>query len=282
MDLIWDERPSESPLIERVWYSQSLEASAFLSVANARSEIVVTHYQGQSRITLRGPETTATEAWCPPDARFIGIQFKPGVCLPDFPATTLLNRNDVNLPPAGHNRFWLKGAAWELPDYETADTFADWLARDGLLVHEPVVDSVLRQHPLDLSLRTAQRRFLRATGLSHQSLFQIERARQATILLKDGHAILDTVAQLGYFDQPHLNRSLKQFIGLTPTQIQDADRRERLSFLYKTLTSDWHMLTLSKSQEGDGLYEQDRRIRVHVAGRRDRSTGDVALPVHYG
>lgn len=282
MDLIWDERAAESPWIERIWYSRSTEAGEFRSVAGSRSEIVITRYQGETTLTLRGPETKSTEAWCPPDAEFLGIQFRPGTFMPDFPASTLLDRNDINLPAAGSNRFWLKGSAWEFPTMETVDTFVDRLLREELLVHDSLVESILCQQPLEISLRTAQRRFLRATGLTHNTLFQIERARQATLFLKDGHSILDTATQLGYFDQPHLNRSLKQYIGLTPTQIQDTHRTERLSFLYKTLTSDWHMLTISELQQGDGLYEQDRRIRVHVAGRRDRSTGDVALPVHYG
>ncbi len=32
-------------------------------------------------------------------------------------------------------------------------------------------------------------------------------------------SILDTVERAGYFDQPHLTRSLKRFIGQTPAQI---------------------------------------------------------------
>jgi hypothetical protein len=36
-----------------------------------------------------------------------------------------------------------------------------------LLVHEPVVDAVIRDHLPDLSRRSIQRRFLRATGLTY-------------------------------------------------------------------------------------------------------------------
>jgi methylphosphotriester-DNA--protein-cysteine methyltransferase len=85
-----------------------------------------------------------------------------------------------------------------------------------------------------MSPRTLQRRFLEATGLTHTALRQIERARYATALLKQGVSILDTVYSAGFFDQPHLTRSLKYFIGLTPAQIIDAGRTEILSFLYKT------------------------------------------------
>jgi AraC-like DNA-binding protein len=89
----------------------------------------------------------------------------------------------------------------------------------------------------DLSQRTAQRRFLQAAGMTQTVARQIERARLATFLLKNGASILDTVYEAGYFDQPHLTRSLKHFIGQTPAQILDAGRTERLSLLYKTAAS---------------------------------------------
>jgi len=48
----------------------------------------------------------------------------------------------------------------------------------------------------------------------------MNRAHKAVELLQQGVSILDTVYEAGYYDQPHLTRSLKQFIGKTPSQIQ--------------------------------------------------------------
>jgi len=93
---------------------------------------------------------------------------------------------------------------------------------------------VLREQAVELSLRTVQRRLLRATGLTSGAIYQIKRARYATTLLRQGVSILDTIDLAGYFDQPHLTRSLKNLIGQTPAQIISASRREPLSFLYKT------------------------------------------------
>ena len=62
-------------------------------------------------------------------------------------------------------------------------------------------------------------RFLRATGLTHGLVVQIERAQHALKLLQHGMPILDTVEQAGYADQPHLTRSLKRLVGQTPAQI---------------------------------------------------------------
>jgi AraC-like DNA-binding protein len=69
--------------------------------------------------------------------------------------------------------------------------------------------------------------------LTHNAIYQINRALFATSLLKGGRSILDAAFESGYFDQPHLTRALKHYIGLTPAQIIDPERLERLSFLYK-------------------------------------------------
>jgi methylphosphotriester-DNA--protein-cysteine methyltransferase len=141
----------------------------------------------------------------------------------------------VDLPTASRNSFWLAGSVWQFPDYDNADTFVARLVRQDLLAHESLVDAVLQGNPLkDRSLSTVQRRFLRATGLTQSAVRQIERARYALHLLQQGVSILDTVEQAGYFDQPHLTRSLKHFIGQTPVQIREQSRPEQLPFLYKT------------------------------------------------
>jgi AraC-like DNA-binding protein len=37
--------------------------------------------------------------------------------------------------------------------------------------------------------------------------------------LQQGAAILDAVELAGYYDQPHLTKALKRWIGLTPAQL---------------------------------------------------------------
>ena len=233
MDLICEERLSDAPLVERVWHSQGERAGPFISMAEIEWALVVTKYRGKTTITLRGPASAATPAFCPEDAEFFGIQFKPGAFMPNLPAKLVRDRNDLNLPDATNKSFWLNGLVWQYPDYENADAFVNRLVRNGLLLFDPIVGAVLQAQPVDMSLRTVQRRFLKATGLTHNTIYQISRAQYATTLLKRGVSILETIDQAGYFDQPHLTRSLKQFIGLTPAQIIDQSRPERLSFLYK-------------------------------------------------
>jgi AraC-like DNA-binding protein len=223
--------PTDSRLVESIWYTRSEKESAFTSFASSHCELVITSYQGQTSITLRGPETKATPALCPPDTEFFGIQLKLGAFMPHLPTSVLIDRQDLTLPEAGMNKFWLNSEAWELPTLENTDVFIHRLVRSGLLGYDPIVDAALYGQQNDLSLRSLQRRFLRATGLKHITVRQIERARQALALLQEGTPILDTVYMLGYTDQPHMTRSLKHFIGQTPAQIIAKPTLEPITFL---------------------------------------------------
>src|SRR5262245_40222046 len=232
MFIVFDDRPSDSPFVERVWRSHSERAGPFHSIAASNWEMVVTRYKGKTTITVRGPESRATTIDCPADGEWVGVRFKLGTFMPKFPAGSLRDGRDVNLPDASSRSFWLNGSAWEYPDFENAEGFVKRLVHDGLIVGDPSVEALLRGRHLKQSLRSAQRRFLRATGLTSGAVRQIERARHAANLLRKGHSILDTVHEAGYFDQAHLTRSLKYLIGQTPSKIIRAD--EQLSFLYKT------------------------------------------------
>jgi AraC-like DNA-binding protein len=230
MILFDEDRPSDSPFVERVWRCHSEGAAPFLSIAASRCELVVTRLRGKVTMTVRGPETRATPLGdCPGDGEWLGILLKLGTFLPHLPTRTLVDA-EVNLPAVSRNSFWLFGSAWQLPDYDNADTFIDWLVRKDLLAREPIVDATLQGHLQDRDLRTIQRRFLRATGLTQSAVRQIERARYATCLLQQGVSILDTVLEAGYFDQPHLTRSLKVLIGQTPAQLLQKSRPERCRF----------------------------------------------------
>lgn len=220
MSFVFEHRPSTSPFIDAIWRTESHQNGSFVSAAATLCQLVVTKYQGQTTVTLRGPETSATRADFPAEAEFYGITFTLGTFLPHLPTRQMMDRRDLNLPEAAANAIWLHGAAWEIPTYDNMDVFVARLARRGILAHEPVVDAAIQGYSPDLSVRAVQYRFLHATGLTYNIVRQIERARQAVALLEQGHSILDTVYDTGYFDQAHLTRSLKRFMGRTPAHVQ--------------------------------------------------------------
>lgn len=224
MALVFDEEKPFSPYVEAIWHSRTDKAGAFISSATTRWEMVVLTYEGKTDIAVRGPETKATPADYPADADFFGIVFRIGTFMPHMPVSTLIDRQDPLLPKAGEKSFWMHGSAWQFPTFDNADVFVNRLVRQGLIARDPVVENVLAgQTPL-LSLRSLQYRFLHTTGLSHNTIQQIERARRAVTLLQQGIPVLDTVFELGYFDQPHLTRAVKRFYGQTPAQLARATK----------------------------------------------------------
>jgi methylphosphotriester-DNA--protein-cysteine methyltransferase len=126
---------------------------------------------------------------------------------------------EVPLPEAAYHSFLLNGSAWQLPDFENVETFVDRLVRGDTLVRDPVVHAALQEQRLEVASRTVRHRFKQATGLTQGSIQQVERAQRAAALLQQGVSIPDTVYQAGYFDQPHLTRSLKHYVGHTPAEI---------------------------------------------------------------
>jgi AraC-like DNA-binding protein len=84
------------------------------------------------------------------------------------------------------------------------------------------------------SERTVQRRFLASTGLTRGAVRQIDRARRAAVLIQEGVPTHEVVHRLGYFDHPHLARSLTRYVGRTAGQLRAEESTEPLSLLYKT------------------------------------------------
>jgi hypothetical protein len=67
MKFHFDGRPSDSPLVEMVWRTQSESTGTFISMAECRSEIVVTKQNGKTILTVRGTEAQAAPVDCPAD-----------------------------------------------------------------------------------------------------------------------------------------------------------------------------------------------------------------------
>jgi AraC-like DNA-binding protein len=165
--------------------------------------------------------------------------------MPHLPARNLLDGETI-LPGAASNSFWLKGSAWQFPDYENAETFVDRLVREEVLIRDPVVTAVLDGYPQERPSRTVRHRFLRATGLTQKSYHQFERARRAAAPTARRFNPC-AVSEAGYFDQPHLTRSLKQWIGHTPAQVMRLISPQ-LEFCTRQLLGWFIIQCLAKSQ----------------------------------
>jgi AraC-like DNA-binding protein len=232
MFLTFDDRPSPSPLVERVWRSRSSAAGVFHSMAESNIELVVTRLPGQQRVTLRGPVTTPTTVATPADGDWIAIRFRPGVFLPRVPTTWLMDHHTLDLPTSGAGRFWWEGGFWETPTFDSAEQLVERLARTGVVALDDAAKPGLAGDVRALSLRSTQRHFLKAVGMTHARYRQVERARYAVQLLRAGRSIQDSVGEAGYFDQAHMTRAFKALIGQSPLKVLRRDAQ--LSFLSNT------------------------------------------------
>ncbi len=199
-------------------HGHTLDFGSLTRPAETHWHMVLSKRPDATELLLVGPWSSAGRVDVGPDGEVLWIRFKIGVYMPHFLTRKLLNA-ETPLPLASGNKFWLKGAAWQFPSYENADTFVNRLMHDELLALDPVVAETLNGKLLDVSPRTLRHRFLQTTGISQNQMYQVKRAWQAEALLRQGMPILDVVERAGYYDQSHLTRSLKQFVGYTPAQI---------------------------------------------------------------
>lgn len=218
MSMISEERLSDSPYIESVTRGWTLREGTTIRPAEIHWHMVFVKHPGGTLALAVGPLSTSGVASWGEGGEILWIKFKLGVFMPHLPMKGYLNAEQT-LPDASRDRFWLKGAAREIPNFENVETFIDRLVREEDIVRDRVVTVALQDEPIEISDRTLRHRFLQATGQTQKHIRQYERAIKAASLLRHGISILDTVFEAGYFDQPHLTRSLKQFLGYTPAQI---------------------------------------------------------------
>ncbi|AXK37500.1 AraC family transcriptional regulator [Streptomyces armeniacus] len=202
------------------------------SIATAHWTLVAWRAGRSWRIAAQGPETAATTAPVPPETEFLGIRLSLGTALERLPTDRLVD-HDIEFPDVSRHSVRIFGHTMPLPDYDSAEDVVRRLARAGVIVRDPMVGELLRGGSPDATARTVRRHFLSATGLTPGLVRQIERAREAALLIRTGAPIAGVAHDLGYYDQPHLSRSLGRFLGHTATDLRTGESGQ-LSLLYKT------------------------------------------------
>ena len=219
MTIIAEQLETDSPYLASVMYGQTVGAGSPIRPAETNWHLVFTKYDGVVHPIVVGPWSSSGVVKYGAGAEILWVQMKAGVYMPHLPAKNIRD-TETELPRASCNRFWLHGDTWEIPDFENVDIFIGHLIRENVLDYDPLIAATLDGQNKDVvAPRTLRHRFLHITGNSQNHIQQVHRARQAATLLQQGTTILDVVYELGYYDQSHLTRSLKQFIGYTPGQL---------------------------------------------------------------
>ena len=218
MPTLFEGRESDSPYIEAVWRGQAGSDYAPVCPASSRWHLLFLKQDGRVNVSVEGPLTRATPVSQAEGTEWFGITFPLGTFLSSVPARSLLDEQAI-LSLAAKTSFELAGSSFQFPDYENVETFVERLVREDLLVSDETVKTVLAGQPPAVSLRTVRRRFLFATGLTYNTISQIERVQQAQTLVERGVSLLEAAHQAGYADQSHMTRAFRHFLGYTPAQI---------------------------------------------------------------
>jgi helix-turn-helix protein len=218
--LRFETRVSDSPWVNTVWTCTSDQVAEMTSVAAVSWGLVFWEHEGRPYAGISGPETRTGTAPVPEGATFVGIEFTVGTSLRAMPAPFLVD-GGVALPDATRGTFRLDGVRWETPGPDDAEALVDRFVRSGAVIRDPLVTEVLRGHRPAASARTVERRFRAATGLTRGAVRQIKRVRHAATLLAAGAPVADVVPRLEYFDEPHLARALRRYVGRTARQLRE-------------------------------------------------------------
>jgi hypothetical protein len=214
--LSWRERVSALDLIDSVWSGTASEITPRTVLADPCISIILVKSKTTAEVILRGPETKPRSEILLPGYTWTGIRLRPGVRLKNFPAQKFTDRLR-KVPADRHGRFQFEETLLQFPDFNNAEQLIERM-RDLGYISGKVWSS--QEFPKQgMSSKTYSRFVKRSTGLSPYKLHQMQRMAEAFHLLRRGMPAATVAAELGFADQAHLHRALKQFLGHTPKEL---------------------------------------------------------------
>ena len=215
MAITYEEKLSQSPLVDFVFQTEDLTDGVYVASADARWDIIFTKCpDGNKRVLLCGPSSETRQVPYYPGYKHVGICYKPWAIFADVPIATMLNETKL-LPMVSLDTFIMQGKTWKMPTYENVDQFVAEQENQGLLKADHIIRDVLESKPVDMSLRSVQRHFVKTIGMSPRRVRQINSARKAVKLLQQGSTPSEVAYELDYADLAHMTRMLRRFTGYT-------------------------------------------------------------------
>lgn len=177
--------------------------------------------------------------------RVVGLRFRPGGLRP-FLKIPLATLTDKTMPAASvfgeMDEAFSRSLTKPGEDQETIAALEQVL-RPDLPAPDPAVDEISailalarrRGGPTHaeklaaeagVSLRLLQRRFHQYVGVSPKWVIRRYRLQEAAFLLSQGADVplAELAVELGYFDQAHLARDFRNFVGCSPSAYQQSQR----------------------------------------------------------
>lgn len=198
MGFTYEEKLSQLPLVDFIWRTQDLAEGVYVASADARWDMIFTRsHDGKTRSLLCGPAFKTARVPYSPGNKHIDICYKPWAIFTDIPITAMLNVT-IALPMPSDDTFVMQGITWKMPIHENVDQFVAEQEKRGLLKADPIIRDVLENKPVEISLRSVQRHFVKTIGMSPRRVRQINSARTAVKLLQQGRTLSEVAYKLGY------------------------------------------------------------------------------------
>jgi hypothetical protein len=221
MSQIHTKRSSRHPLIETIWSTQNISDGVYSATPDGSWDLIVLiQPDGAKSMMLTGQATKPMDVPYKKGTSSIVISFAPGAYLSDYSAKNLVDSFEI-LPNMDAEHFLLAGHSFAFPTFENAESLVEALIAAKLLVADPIIYGSFIGKPYAISDRSAQRHYAQNTGLKQKDFQQIKRAQKAVRRLQKGIKPSDVAADTGFTDQPHLAKSLKKIMGVTPSDVSD-------------------------------------------------------------
>jgi hypothetical protein len=212
----WRERTSELESIASVWTGTASEITPRTVLADPCISIILVKSNDSAEVIIRGPETKPRSEILLPGYTWTGIRLQPGVQLKNFPTQHFTDSFRM-LPADSNGRFQFEGTLLQFPDFNNAEQLIEQMHDLGYISGK-VFNS--QEFPKQgMSSKSYYRFIKRSTGLSPYKLHQLQRMAEAFHLLRQGVSPATVAAELGFADQAHLHRAVKQFLGHTPKEL---------------------------------------------------------------
>ena len=184
-------------------------------------------------ISIAGADTNAQVFHAHPGAAMTGLRFAPGYAprVLGVPADEFTDQRvplDAVWPAAEVERITELLAASAAPGKEleaialgacpTSDEQAGVIEHVVALAHEGYNSTAIADR-VGLSTRQLQRRSSAAFGYGAKRLVRVLRMQQALEYIRRGVRPVESAARVGYADQSHLAREVKEMAGVTMTQL---------------------------------------------------------------
>lgn len=224
MSQIHERRQSDNPYIDTVWKSVATSDGTYLVTPDGSWDIIAAEEPDGTKIVfLAGQVTKPTRLPYKAGNKSVVISLSAGAYLPYLSGAVPAD-SFIMLPVASNTHFKLAEHTFAIPTYNTVEELVDEMISSGVLKNDSIVAGILHRTPKAASKRSVQRHFKTTTGISHKKLEDIQRAQQAVRLLKKGTDPTTTASDTGYYDQPHLTKSLKRLMDSSPSSVDDINQ----------------------------------------------------------